>query len=288
MNICKRILHLISRGWDHFQKIVMHPRQALLRYRFIVSINRECRHIGMNNTRLFNASGASSFSKSTPHDLLLLLLHVHHSPKICEICGMPYDEIQINGTPTRIESNFFNSDDYRKNTRYHVLYAKTGSWGNAHKSIVARVLVNGEAFDIAVMAEDEFCFQNINGIVSDIIDQAIGISPLSLQFLPGFLRCGGGYCAVYKNKVYQHNEQKRFLLASVTKLITAACLLEEKLSGMVKINELDVLPSGGIQLRVSDEISFEDAMKLMLIESSNTAAEALGRICGEKMPQHRQ
>ncbi len=272
--------HVFKRGSKQLHNIIANPLEAILRFKFILKMNLTCHKIGMRDTRLLNASGASSYSYSTPHDLLTLLNYIPKFPQITELCGMSFADVRINNRLEHLRSNIYNCEEYYNSTRFPILYAKTGSWGNSHKAIVARCLVNTDPIDIAIMVSDAICFENIFGILSDTIDVIIRNKMNETRYFQDLLRAGGGYCALYRGDLYQHNENKRFLIASVSKLITAICIFEGSKNSNLVILRQDIVGSAGLQLKESDYLSEDDAIKMMLIESSNTAAEALGRAHG--------
>jgi len=84
--------------------------------------------------------------------------------------------------------------------------------------------------------------------------------------------------------LYQSNPQKILPIASISKLMTAVIVLENyPLNKKVKISKEAVLTYGESgRLKEGEVLSVENLLYIMLIESSNDAAEALSRIDDRK------
>lgn len=74
-------------------------------------------------------------------------------------------------------------------------------------------------------------------------------------------------------------------LASISKVLTALIVLEyiSDLDERVAIVDEDYVGGSGQQLNTGETLSFRDLLYLMLLESNNTAATALGRAVGERL-----
>lgn len=86
-------------------------------------------------------------------------------------------------------------------------------------------------------------------------------------------------------KLISFNSEKRVSPASLTKLMTAI-LLTESISNMqekFKIIESDIVKGSGPRFFDGDILSFNEALFLMLLPSSNTVAKAVSRIIGKKL-----
>jgi D-alanyl-D-alanine endopeptidase (penicillin-binding protein 7) len=83
--------------------------------------------------------------------------------------------------------------------------------------------------------------------------------------------------------VWEENSQNKRSIASITKVMTAAVVLEDApdLSRQVVIERSDVYRANHTYLRVRDRVSIDDLLHLALIASDNAAARALARTSPE-------
>lgn len=144
----------------------------------------------------------------------------------------------------------------------------------------------------------------IDGVVGYVSTSLItaGYSGGSLGTL---LTNGGGFCAVpvpttagaylnsesvtgllsRKHAVYD-GEDLTQIPASTTKVMTMLCALSiaSDLQEVITLNSNDASYGGsGSTYYAGDRITVEDALRIMMMESSNIMAEAIGRIIGQKL-----
>lgn len=87
--------------------------------------------------------------------------------------------------------------------------------------------------------------------------------------------------------LYSRNAATRAIPASVTKtlaLLTGLdCLSPAAMEGTITIASSDLRGYSSVQFFAGDQLSVRDVMSAMMLPSSNTAAQAFARICGEKL-----
>lgn len=92
---------------------------------------------------------------------------------------------------------------------------------------------------------------------------------------------------VAKDDSFAINADAPINAASCSKLLTALLVLDyvDNLSERVCIKDVDLVGGSGQELHPGELITYRDLLYIMLMESNNTAATALGRAVGEKIVQ---
>lgn len=85
------------------------------------------------------------------------------------------------------------------------------------------------------------------------------------------------------------NEEEQHIPASLTKLMTALVVIEHMndLDEVVTVTAGDISGGSGPMMYEGDQLSIKDALYLLLLSSSNTAAKIISRITGQKIIQAR-
>lgn len=85
--------------------------------------------------------------------------------------------------------------------------------------------------------------------------------------------------------LYSKNATTQSVPASTTKVMSLITGLDyvESVKEIVTIKSSDVQAGSGNYFSAGDTMTIEELMLAMMLPSSNTAAQAFGRICGEKM-----
>lgn len=85
--------------------------------------------------------------------------------------------------------------------------------------------------------------------------------------------------------LYSKAETTQSIPASTTKVMSLITGLDyvESVKEVITIKSSDVQSGSGNYFSAGDTMTIEDLMLAMMLPSSNTAAQAFGRICGEKM-----
>ena len=227
-------------------------------------MNARAKSLGMHNSRFFNPSGASDISRSTPHDLFILQTSFNTNEYLLSCSMTPSAEINgrvIQNAALQEALLFFPEP----------VSLKTGSWRCANKALCIRF--NHDSF--CIMSKDVDVFNNIFQATKSIIDNSFKQSELT------------GYYGVVNGREYRFNEHERFNPASTTKLLTAICALSVcNPERIVTIRKSDIQSGSGSRYSIGESFSMAEAVKIMLMESSNTLANAIARTCGRCLLNH--
>ena len=97
-----------------------------------------------------------------------------------------------------------------------------------------------------------------------------------------------GYYGVIGGHEIAYNEHKRFIPASTTKLLTALCAIQKRdPETKVTVHACDIADGSGSEYAPGETFCLSDAVKVMLMESSNTLANAIARTCGAPLHSSR-
>lgn len=252
--------------------------------KFTDYMQQKAKRFNMNNSFFANASGATTHSYSTSSDLLRLLSFACTKTEITNIWNLSNSTLEVNGKNCREVhiSSQLTQNNRNKLLPYQIDGLKSGSWNNSHKALIMNCSSSFEDFMLSLMVNDTFCFNNIYSISKELCDyikfQKIG------SYLDQFLNSGGSFSVKYNGKYISHNDSTKHLPASTTKLLTVLCALDYfSLTDKITIHEIDITSGSGSKFYNGDILSVEEALKGILLESSNTLAQALGRATGEKI-----
>ena len=252
--------------------------------KFTDYMQQKAKQFNMNNSFFANASGATTHSYSTSSDLLRLLSFACTKTEITNIWNLSNSTLEVNGKNCREVhiSSQLTQNNRNKLLPYQIDGLKSGSWNNSHKALIMNCSSSFEDFMLSLMVNDTFCFNNIYSISKELCDyikfQKIG------SYLDQFLNSGGSFSVKYNGKYISHNDSTKHLPASTTKLLTVLCALDYfSLTDKITIHEIDITSGSGSKFYNGDILSVEEALKGILLESSNTLADALGRGTGEKI-----
>ena len=226
--------------------------------KFISYMNNVARSLGMKNTKFDTASGASWTAYSTAHDLYLLMDAFKENDVLRSFCETRETMFNKKAVPNHAlveASTFFDFP----------IAVKTGTYGSRNKA----VCISAKSLTFCVMTNDKTVFNDIFGTAKSII----GGSYINSDSI--------GYYGLVNGSVYDYNADKRFLPASTTKLLTALCAYRIcGLDGTIVIKQIDIANGSGSVYHVGETFLLSDAVKVMLMESSNTLANAIARTCG--------
>lgn len=237
-------------------------------YRFVDKMNEKAQELGMQNTKFADPSGLLYENVGTADDVISLLDACATNDIIMSIWDQDSSVVSIQDAKHEerlmLMYNTFLSDSIAP---YNVIGRKTGS--------------DGYIFNLAI------CLGNSSDRYSAcvILNASSEIERLSaLKTI-----CDNGYLISDRLSVcYRNygggslNEQEKVPLLSIVKLMTALVALEyeNNLNRIIEIKECDIMRGSGIGIRPSDCLTFHDAIKAMLISSSNTCSYAIAREVG--------
>ena len=275
-------------------RIISADYQGWLDYKtFIIEMNKTAHNIGLKRSKFRNPSGANSWSKTCPVDLLTLGEYALSNEFILKMWGSLARNIQILG-PNERHVQIDNSvlKDGKPIMGDYLLGGKSGSWGDTNKAHLFLCKSAGKQVLFSVLANDAYSFCHIYEIGFELCrltegkcDQAMALKRLEAH--------KGGYIGEFvgdSTKIVSYNEKKKFLPASTTKVLTAlvALSINPLKNGFISVRELDIMGGSGSEYYTEDQIQFEDALYAMMLESSNTMANAIARTCGHSLRCNRK
>ena len=217
--------------------------------------------LGMNNSCFDSPSGASSYSYSTAYDLYLLSNAFFANDLLASYCSS--ESFDLNHRHIVNDAMYAGLSEFES-----PISLKTGTWGETHKALCLKS--NDDI--LCVMSNNPLIFDNIFNVANQILQG----KPINFD--------GISYYGLSNGVHISHNPNKHFVPASTTKLLTALCVYNIcGLNGTVTIKPSDIVGGSGSQYRPKETFAIKDAVKIMLMESSNTIANALANTCGKML-----
>ena len=259
---------------------------------FIEHMNKKAKKIGMSNTVFHNPSGLNSEGQvSSSRDMLKLILNASSQTQILRVWGVKNHTVNVKGDNAReisIETTVKNNalDDF-----YVVQGGKTGTITSAgHIYNLATICSDseGQLYATTVLGaptiSDRF---NDTKIAIDAIKNNIenptfsATSVSSLKLSPN----QDLFLSSPQESLIKKDEETTVAPASLTKIMTALIMLESirDMNETFEIRRVDLVGGSGNYFKEGDIISFEDALYLLLLPSSNVVAQALARTIGRKL-----
>ncbi len=286
--------------------------QKKARGAFLAYMNGKARGFGMTGTHYASPSGLTQSSRSTPQDGLKLGLAMTASPEAMEIWNTPSRDFSIEGTNSRVLSvkNIVISSVEKDLAAYYpFLGGKGGSltYSDHHRAQILLVEVKGKRVMLSLMALGKANFNNIFKSAKELCDMMAdhldGKAPSEGPNLQALVEGGGGYaaCVVPDAKevdpampdellkrpdtLSRSPEASRYP-ASTSKVMTTLCALDfvkDTKAVTVTVAKADISDGSGSKFFVGDTLTLHDALRIMMMESSNTLANAIARTVGEIM-----
>lgn len=270
---------------------------------------------GMTGTYYENPSGLTSASYSTPRDEMKLGTVVATNPRACEIWSTPSRSFPIKGDNARtlaVTSNIIGGENatYLNENGYKFLGGKGGSLirDGYHKAAIYAVEIEEKAVLLGAMVTGQTAYNNAKYIYKEICDmikaQINGQAPTAGANLSAALSAGGGFatCIIPANaNLYQTQGSPADLLlrtnslssaptvrripASTTKTMTMLCALDyfKDIHETIAVKTVDIVGGSGSTFYDGDMLTFWDAVRIMMMESSNTLANTIARETGRKI-----
>lgn len=283
---------------------------------FLDYMAQKCVLYGMTGTRYDNPSGLIYTSYSTPQDEMKLGIAILANREASSIWATPDRSFNIGGENARtisVVNNVLNGTGETLNAAgYKFLGGKGGSLASStngyHRASLDVVDINGVAVVIALMALGQTAYSNIQLSAKELCDMVKasldGNTPTPGTNLQYLVANGGGYCACivptakesYVNlmtpaelllrdhSIYNSQTVSR-VPASTTKAMTMMCALDYITNpyDIVTVKTPDIVGGSGSTFYDGDVLTMHDALRIMMMESSNTLANTIGRETGRKI-----
>lgn len=285
---------------------------------FLTYMAEKCTELGMSGTHFENPNGLTSESYSTPQDMLKLGLAVSASTAALGVWSTTDRSFNIKGSNGRTLSVGNNVISTYAATLaasgYKLLGGKGGSLSSSYGYKRACVLladVQNVPVLLSILTTGQTAYNNIDKSARELCDMIAakinGQTPTPGTNLNALVTAGGGYAACVVPNVpggYIHLESPAELIArttsvsasptasllpaSTTKIMTMICALDyvTNLSENLTVKTVDIESGSGSTFYDGDELRVFDALKIMMMESSNTLANAIARTVGNIILNH--
>ncbi len=280
---------------------------------FVDFMAKKCTQFGMSGTTYVNPSGLTYNSASTPQDGMKLAVAVSSCAKALDVWSTKNRAFSVKGSHARtlnITNNVVELYGALDNNGYKFLGGKGGSlYGNGYeRANILLVDIDDKTVAISVMATGQTSYNNIVNSTKELCDMLSaslnGQTPTAGSNLTALVSAGGGYAAclvpnvpgAYLNfalpsellskehSIYGNQTASR-KPASTTKTMTMLCALEflKDPFETVQIKTVDISSGSGSTFYDGDVLNIMDALKIMMMESSNTLANTIARYTGQKI-----
>lgn len=263
------------------------------RQTFVEYMNTKARLMGLTHTRFADPSGYKiGKSAITPEDAVNLILQADSRRAISQTWGKPVYHMHVKGSHARTDTITWG----RRNaftTFYKLLGGKTGTLAGCHNAVFICRAPGGNRFVAAIINSSwDQRWRDAKKLI-DIARRRCMNPEADVSDIK--LKATGAYVALYPShpqatarpleSLYSREPSTEHVPASVTKVMTAICLLDwvTDLDAYFEISGGDMMPGSGPKFHVGDSITFRDALHAMFLPSSNTAAVAIARIVGKKI-----
>ena len=280
--------------------------------RFIERMNTKASALGMTGTTFTTPSGLDRTTNfSTAQDLLKLGIAACGYTEALKIWHTPSRSFQVYGENARtinVSNNMITNIMTDLGQYYRFLGGKGGSYdasGYYYRAQILLVEVENLPVMLATISYGQPSFTNmykackeLADMVKDVID---GQTPTEGEYLATLIADGGGYSAcvvpqiptaydlgitsaefVARNGAVKNGETIVLVPASTTKTMTMLCALDniKDMDATITIKSADIESGSGTTFYAGDTFKIGDALRIMMMESSNTLAQAIGRSIG--------
>lgn len=280
---------------------------------FLDYMEKKCTQYGMSGTHYVSPSGLTESSYSTPQDGMKLGIAVSANPQALEIWATPSQSFSIKGSHARtlsVANNVISAVAADLNAYYKFLGGKGGSliYSQYHRAQILLVEIEGKPVVLSIMAIGQANYSNIFKSAKELCDMVRasmdGETPMEGENLAALVSGNGGYAACVVPMVpgaYVNLESPSELLArdfsisaspsvsrypaSTSKTMTVLCALDyiTNIHETITVKTVDIVGGSGSTFYDGDQLTMHDALRIMMMESSNTLANTIARTIGDKI-----
>lgn len=280
--------------------------------KFLAEMTAKASALGMSNTIYVSPSGMTTDNRSTAQDALKLGIAVCGNSEALKVWHTQSQNFSIGGSHARtvgISNNVISGSATDLGAYYKVLGGKGGSLsytnGVYHRAQILLVEVDNLPVILSLMAYGQTAYENIYKSAKELADMVKdtieGNTPTEGTNLATLVSNNGGYAGcvvpniptafdmdytsalfVARNGVVKNGESTVRVPASTTKTMTMLCALEHitNLDAPITIKTADIEGGSGTTFYDGDIVKARDALRIMMMESSNTMAQAICRTVG--------
>lgn len=289
---------------------------AQCRSSFMSYLDKKRTLLGMTGTHFENPHGMTESSYTTAQDLLKLTVAACGYRVGMDIWSSPAQSFSITGNNARtvtIQNNVRNAAEADV-TDYKFLGGKGGSLiysSGYHRAQVLTFEVDGRTVAVALTALGQSNYNNIYKSANEVLQMVQasmnGQTPTKGTYLTALVNGNGGFCGVplppqigdyvnsfspadlltLPNAVYEGQTVSRYP-ASTTKTMTMICALDwiTDLHKPFTVKSSDIFSGSGSTYYDGDTMTALDMLRIMMMESSNTLANAVARNVGGIILSH--
>ena len=280
---CAYILSII-------RQIYLKEGKSVRLRRFIKAVRKKSDEIGLENSNFMVPSGSTIFtyqSSTTCRDMVKIMQLAYENEIMQKVWESKEYIIKINGEKSRNEKIETTVQNSHFEEKYKIFGGKTGTLALVGNELLicnlALITEINNKLVIAVIMDIDSPEKRFP-VMEQLLDFVKGDSEeLNITNAKSYIACEMGDNGEI-NIICEKNADKKYHSASLAKVITTLTALDymkdEKEN--IKINKRDLLHGSGAILYENDEITIEDAIKLMMLCSSNQAAQAIARVVAKK------
>ena len=281
---------------------------------FLDYMAKKCTQYGMSGTYYASPSGLTESSYSTPQDLMKLGIATTSYREALAVWATPSQSFPIKGDHARtlsVSNNVISGiGTMMQNAGYKFLGGKGGSliYSNRHKAQLYLVDIQGVPVILSLMGLGVTSYDSIYQAAVDLADMVNaslnGQTPTESATLQQFVADSGGYAACLVPNVtggYANLESPAEFLtrehslsasptvsrypASTSKTMTVLCALDyiTNIHETITVKTVDIASGSGSTFYDGDQLTMYDALRIMMMESSNTLANTIARTIGDKI-----
>lgn len=281
---------------------------------FMSYMAAKCTAFGMSGTSYENPSGLTNVSRCTPQDEMKLGLVVTAFPKALDIWSAKDQDFSVKGSHARTMSITSLGNNVLGAELASAGYQRLGGKGGTlirdgyHKASIQLVVIENTPIVLGIMCTGQTAYDNFNTSIKELCDVVSatlqGQTPTAGTNLAQLVSSGGGYAACvvpnvsggYANLVtpaqlldmpysVSNSPTVSRIPASTTKTMTMLCVLDflKDPFETVQVKTVDISSGSGSTFYDGDVLNIMDALKIMMMESSNTMANTVARYTGQKI-----
>lgn len=280
---------------------------------FLAYMAAKCTLYGMSGTHYASPSGLTESSYSTPQDGLKIGMVAASDARALDIWATPSRSFAIRGSHARtlsVTNNVISGLATDLGAYYDFLGGKGGSliYADSHRAQILLVDIEGHPVVLSLMALGQTGYNNIYKSAKELCDMVKaslnGQTPSVGTNLAALVSGNGGYAACLVPVVsggYRNLETPAKLItrehsqsasptvsrypASTSKVMTMMCALDyiSNLHATIRVKASDITSGSGSTFYDGDMMTFYDALRIMMMESSNTMANTIARVIGGKI-----
>lgn len=263
---------------------------------FMAAVNKKAASIGMVNSSFTSPSGASGTAQTTAEDMALLVMIASCYKELAEVWSKDSYTIK----PRNRAANITVTTTVKNATleeSYPILGGKTGSFVG-HRALACLCEVDGKqvAGYIAGADTDDGRFAAMKELMDIAATVLSGGTPqvsVTNATSAVALEVPTYYTLNYEQKapksLFTQAGATKIVPASSAKLITAVTALDwiSDVNNTFEFVQSDLVGGSGAVFMAGDVISFKDALFALMLPSSNMTAQAMARVIGRKVLNHK-